>query len=92
MKFLRKQQTAERVGYSPSHLMRLVREGNFPQPVPLGKIATAVAFVEDEVLEWMQSALINADCRIRRTPASVRLPHKQRRRSAKSEKRRQLMA
>ncbi len=52
MKFLRKQQTADRVGYSPSHLMRLVREGKFPQPVPLGP--NAVVFVEDEVLEWMQ--------------------------------------
>ncbi len=52
MRFLRKQQTADRIGFSPSHLMRLVREGDFPQPVPLG--ASAVAFVEDEVLEWMQ--------------------------------------
>ncbi len=54
MKFLRKNEAADRVGYSPSHLMRLVREGKFPQPVPLGQNATAVAFVEDEVLEWMQ--------------------------------------
>ena len=52
MKFLRKQQTAERVGFSESHVMHLVREGKFPQPVPLGR--NAVAFVEDEVLEWMQ--------------------------------------
>ena len=54
MKFIRKNPTADRVGYSPSHLMRLVREGKFPQPVPLGESSTAVAFVEDEVLEWMQ--------------------------------------
>ena len=61
MKFLRKQQTAGRVGYSPSHLMRLVREGKFPQPVPLGETSTAVAFVEDEVLEWMQARIAERD-------------------------------
>ena len=55
MRFLRKNKTADRVGYSPSHLMRLVREGKFPQPVPLGQTSTAVAFVEDEVEDWMRA-------------------------------------
>ena len=54
MRFMRKQETAQRVGFSESHVMHLVREGKFPQPVPLGETSTAVAFVEDEVLEWMQ--------------------------------------
>ena len=84
MRFMRKQETAQRVGFSESHVMHLVREGKFPQPVPLGETSTAVAFVEDEVLEWMQERVDNADCRIRRTPASVRLPRKQRRRPQES--------
>ncbi len=57
MRFLRKNKTADRVGYSPSHLMRLVREGKFPQPVPLGQTSTAVVFVEDEVEDWMRACV-----------------------------------
>ncbi len=53
MKFLRKNQTADRVGFSQSHVMRLVRKGDFPQPVPLGP--NSVAFVEDEVEDWMRA-------------------------------------
>ncbi len=53
MRFLRKNEAADRVGFSQSHVMRLVREGDFPQPVPLGK--NSVAFVEDEVEDWMRA-------------------------------------
>ena len=53
MRFLRKNEAADRVGFSQSHVMRLVREGDFPQPVPLGP--NSVAFVEDEVEDWMRA-------------------------------------
>ena len=57
MKFIRKIPTAKRVGYSPSHLMRLVRAGRFPMPVQLGP--NSIAFIEEEVERW-QKARIDA--------------------------------
>ena len=51
MRFLRKAVAADRVGYHPEHLMRLVRQGKFPAPVHLGP--RTVAFVEDEVNAWL---------------------------------------
>ncbi len=53
MRILRKRETAKKVGYSESHLMRLEREGKFCQRVHLGP--NAVGFVEDEVNEWLQA-------------------------------------
>ena len=52
MKFLRKRATAERVGFHPSHIMRLARAGKFPKPVILGP--NSIAFVEEEVEAWQQ--------------------------------------
>ena len=52
MRFVRKLAVAQQVGWHPSHLMRKVRAGEFPQPVRLGP--NSVAFVEDEVLAWMK--------------------------------------
>ena len=59
MRFLRKKTTARRVGYHPSHLMRLVRANQFPQPVQLGP--NSIAFVEDEVEAWMQARVDERD-------------------------------
>jgi prophage regulatory protein len=59
MRFIRKIRTAEKVGYHPSHVMRLVRQKKFPQPVRLGP--NSVAFVEDEVDEWMRARLDERD-------------------------------
>ena len=53
MRFIRKNPTADRVGYHPSHVMRLVREGRFPKPVRLGP--NSIAFVEEEVEQWQQA-------------------------------------
>lgn len=58
MNFLRKT-TAQRVGYHPSHVMRLVRAGRFPQPVQIGP--NSIAFVEDEVEAWMKARVHERD-------------------------------
>ncbi len=52
MKFLRKRAVSERVGFHPSHIMRLARAGKFPQAVQLGP--NSIAFVEEEVEAWQQ--------------------------------------
>ena len=59
MNFLRKKTTAQRVGYHPSHVMRLVRANKFPQPVRLG--INSIAFVEKEVDAWMQARVDERD-------------------------------
>ncbi len=49
---------AERLGYHPGHLMRLVREGKFPKPIKLGQgDAGAVRFIESEVDAWLDAKL-----------------------------------
>ena len=59
MKLLRKAVAADRVGYHPEHLMRLVRQGKFPAPVHLGP--RTVAFVEDEVNAWLRERIAERD-------------------------------
>ena len=53
MRFIRKLDTAARVGWHPSHLMRKARAGEFPQPIQLGP--NSVAFVLEEVEAWMKA-------------------------------------
>ena len=52
MRFVRKLAVAQQVGWHPSHLMRMAKAGKFPKPVALGPNSTA--FVESEVLDWME--------------------------------------
>ena len=59
MKFLRKRQVADLVGYHPVHIMRLAKAGKFPKPVKLGP--GAVGFVEDEVTEWQNARIAERD-------------------------------
>ena len=66
MRFLSKRQVLEMVPYSPTHLMRLVEEGQFPKPVRHTGYATKrtnfckLFWVEKDVQDWMQ-ALIDAN-------------------------------
>jgi prophage regulatory protein len=55
MRILSKRQLKELVLYSPQHVARLEKAGNFPQRVKLGP--NRVGWVEDEVLDWLQSKL-----------------------------------
>ena len=59
MRFLRMKQVAERVGYHPVHIRRLVKAGEFPKPVPLGE--RAVGFVEAEVIAWQEARIAKRD-------------------------------
>ncbi|MAK98452.1 MAG: transcriptional regulator [Citromicrobium sp.] len=55
MRILSKRQLKELVLYSPQHIARLEKAGQFPQRVNLGPCR--VGWVEDEVLDWLQQRL-----------------------------------
>jgi prophage regulatory protein len=52
MNVLRYKDVAEKVHYHPIHIRRLVKAGEFPQPIRLG--GNRVAFVEQEIEDWLQ--------------------------------------
>ncbi len=58
MRILSKRQLKELVLYSPQHIARLEKAGQFPKRVNLGP--ARVGWVEAEVLDWLQTRL---DCR-----------------------------
>ena len=50
-----KQETGQRVGYHPEHVMRLAREGGFPRPIKLGAGSNcAVRFDVAEIEAWVE--------------------------------------
>jgi predicted DNA-binding transcriptional regulator AlpA len=54
MRLLSKREAAAIVGCHPEHLMRLAREGGFPQPIKLGaKANCAVRFDQGEIDQWL---------------------------------------
>ena len=55
MRIVSKRQLKEMVLYSPQHVARLEKAGKFPKRVQLGP--NRVGWVEDEVLDWLQSRL-----------------------------------
>lgn len=55
MRILSKRQLKELILYSPQHVARLEKAGQFPKRVQLGP--NRVGWVEDEVLDWLQSRL-----------------------------------
>lgn len=55
MRILSKRQVKELVLYSPQHIARLEKAGQFPKRVQLG--SNRVGWVEDEVLEWLEVRL-----------------------------------
>ncbi len=55
MRILSKRQLKELVLYSPQHVARLEKAGEFPKRVQLGP--NRVGWVEEEVLDWLQSRL-----------------------------------
>ena len=52
MRILSKRQLKELVLYSPQHIARLEKAGQFPKRVTLGP--NRVGWVENEVLDWLQ--------------------------------------
>ena len=73
MQLISKAEAARRIGgYHPAHMMRLVREGKFPQPVRLNAARNAhVRFVASEVDAWLQARL---DARLWPHHADVQVP------------------
>lgn len=55
MRILSKRQLKELVLYSPQHIARLEKAGQFPKRVNLGP--NRVGWVESEVLDWLQARL-----------------------------------
>ena len=50
-KFLRMSEVENKIGYKKSWIYQAIKEGQFPQPIKLGE--RAIAFIEDEIDEWM---------------------------------------
>jgi prophage regulatory protein len=59
MRILSKRQLKELVLYSPQHVARLEKAGQFPTRVQLGP--NRVGWVEREVLDWLELRLANRD-------------------------------
>ena len=59
MRILSKRQLKELVLYSPQHVSRLEKAGQFPKRVQLG--ACRVGWVEDEVLDWLRIKIDRRD-------------------------------
>ncbi len=55
MRIISKRQLKELVLYSPQHIARLEKAGEFPKRVQLGP--NRVGWVEEEVLDWLQRRL-----------------------------------
>ena len=55
MRVLSKRQLKELVLYSPQHIARLEKTGQFPMRIQLGP--NRVGWVEEEVLNWLQKRL-----------------------------------
>ena len=56
MRILSKRQLKELVLYSPQHIARLEKAGQFPLRVQLG--SNRVGWVEAEVLDWLDKRLL----------------------------------
>ena len=55
MRILSKRQLKELVLYSPQHIARLEKSGQFPRRIQLG--ANRVGWLEEEVLDWLQKRM-----------------------------------
>jgi len=54
-RLIRLPEVLKRTGYGKAWIYHLISEGRFPQPVKIG--LRAVAFVESEVEDWIQSVI-----------------------------------
>jgi prophage regulatory protein len=60
-RLIRLDEVKRRTGFQKSSIYNRVAEGTFPRPVNLG--ARAVAWVEDEIQEWIDSRISERDKR-----------------------------
>ena len=59
MRILSKRQLKELVLYSPQHIARLEKAGQFPKRVRLGQCR--VGWVEEEVMDWLRQRIARRD-------------------------------
>jgi prophage regulatory protein len=59
MRLLSKRQLKELVLYSPQHIARLEKAGQFPRRVRLGQCR--VGWVEEEVIDWLRKRIARRD-------------------------------
>lgn len=59
MRLLSKRQLKELVLYSPQHIARLEKAGQFPKRVRLGQCR--VGWVEAEVIDWLRQRIARRD-------------------------------
>jgi predicted DNA-binding transcriptional regulator AlpA len=65
-RLISKKETAEIVGVHPEHIMRMVRQHRFPQPIKLGGSEnSAVRFIADEVEVWIAARMAARGARAR---------------------------
>ena len=57
--FLRLPELIERIGYRRTAIYEKIEEGSFPRPVQLGP--RAIAWVEEEIQEWMNERISERD-------------------------------
>lgn len=58
-KILRLPEVSQTVGFSRSHLWRLVKQGKFPQPIPLGP--NSRGWLESEVQAFIAARVADRD-------------------------------
>jgi prophage regulatory protein len=63
VRFLSKRETSLRVDLSEATITRRAGEGTFPKPVDLG--GNRVAFVEDEVEQWIADRMAARDAPVK---------------------------
>ena len=59
MRFIRKKELRAKVGYSPAHIDRLEKAGEFPKRINLGP--NSVAWLEHEVEDWIKARVAERD-------------------------------
>ena len=68
IRLIRKKEAAERVGWHPVHLMRMAKAGKFPAAVQIGP--NSIAFVEEEVNQWILDKMDERDAQRGAPPAA----------------------
>ncbi|WP_449191579.1 helix-turn-helix transcriptional regulator [Thauera sp.] len=59
LRFIRRREVARLTGFSEGRICELERQGNFPRSVRLS--AHSLAYIEAEVLRWMQDRIDERD-------------------------------
>ena len=54
-RLIRLPEVMNRTGYGKAWIYRLISEGRFPAPIKIG--IRSVAFIEEEIDEWIQTAI-----------------------------------